>query len=204
MNKTTTELEQGYEILQEKRARLQADFGETNTLVVRARAQLINGGGKKVLDSTTVLMAREAALSAGLTELDDQIASARAALEIAGEHERRAAHRQRTIEIESEKALAESDFNAAKEAATVALDEHVRTMADAMGRWNALVREAEGLGHRTLSRFATRDLPPYGHAVGLAFAAFMGEQERLAAKAKSQQASTREREREQRLTAANT
>jgi hypothetical protein len=200
MNKTTTELEQGYEILQEKRARLQADFGETNTLVVRARAQLINGGGKKQLDSTTILMAREAALSAGLTELDDQIASARAELEIAGEHERRAAHRQRTIEIESEKALAESDFNAAKEAACAALDEHVRTMADAMGRWNALVREAEGLGHRTLSRFNPRDLPPYGHAVGLAFAAFMGEQERLAAKAKSQQASTRERER---VTVAN-
>ncbi len=172
--------------------------------MVRARAQLINGGGKKQLDSTTVLMAREAALSAGLTELDDQIASARAELEAAGAQERRAAHRQRTVEIESEKALAESDFNAAKEAATGALDEHLRSMAEAMERWHALVREAEGLGHRTLSRFATRDLPPYGHAVGLAFAAFMGEQERLAAKASSQQASAREREREQRVTAANT
>ncbi len=204
MNKTTTELEHDYELLQQKRARLQADFNETNALVIQARAQLINGGAKKELDSTTVLMAREATLSAALTEVDNQIASARAELETAEAHERRAAHRQRTVEIESEKALAESDFFAAKEAATGALDEHLRSMAEAMERWHALVREAEGLGHRTLSRFATRDLPPYGHAVGLAFAAFIGEQERLAAKARSQQASAREREREQRVTAANT
>jgi hypothetical protein len=70
-----------------------------------------------------------------------------------------------------------------------------------MARWNALVREAEALGHRTLSRFAAREIAPYDAAVGSAFAAFINEQERLAAKVRSQKASARARERENRLTA---
>jgi hypothetical protein len=180
---------------------LQADFNETNAHVIQARAQLINGGGKKDIDASTVLMARETSLSAALAEIDSQISFARAELETAGEQERRAAHRQRTVEIEYEKALAETTFNAAKEAACAALVEHVQTMSEAMARWNALVREAEALGHRTLSRFAARDIAPYDAAVGLAFAAFVNEQERLAAKARSRQASARARDREKRLAA---
>jgi seryl-tRNA synthetase len=201
MIKSIIQLEHDFERLQQQRARLQADFNETNAHVIQARAQLINGGGKKDIDASTVLMARETSLSAALAEIDSQISFARAELETAGEHERRAAHQQRTVEIESEKTSAESDFNAAREAAALGLDEHVRAMSEAMARWNALVREAESLGHRTLSRFQARDIPPYDAAVGFAFAAFLGEHERVAAKARSQQASARAREREKRLAA---
>ncbi len=187
--------------LQTQRDNLQREFAAAESAHEEARASLVRAGGKREIDAATVAHSRLGALTEALTLVDGRIADKQAELKAAQEQAKRASNVQRVREIEEEKAAVMQNFNAAREAAAVALGENVRVMSEAMARWNALVREAEALGHRTLSRFAACDLPVYGHAVGSAFAAFINEQERVAAKARSRVASAREREREKRLPA---